>query len=147
MSAQSARTEVIALAAIAILAAFACGCPALQGTAAPAPFPVEGEDADVLYFFSDACHPCHEARVFVEEMERGHPDLRFEYIDAFAETANSTRYHDVNRALDITPRGVPEVVADGQAFFGEREIRTGLPDAIRAIENRDVRNGFPLPPP
>ncbi len=42
----------------------------------------------------------------------------------------------MNGALNITPRGLPEAVADGRAFYGEAEIRDGLPGAVRAIEAR-----------
>ncbi len=116
------------------------GAPAGMPTGAPistgAPDPLVDETADVLYFWGDDCHTCHELRPFVEELGLKHPDLRFEFVEIYRNTTKMTRYYTMNRALNITPRGVPEAVVDGKAFFGEDGVRGGLPGAIRAMDVR-----------
>lgn len=119
-----------------LLLVLAAGCTAPVGPAPPTPTPIAGETADVLYFWGEGCHACHEVTPFVENLAREHPGVRFEEIETYGNQTNTSRYYAVNRALNVTPRGLPEAVADGRAFFGETEIRDGLPGAVRAIEAR-----------
>jgi thiol-disulfide isomerase/thioredoxin len=106
------------------------------GTPAPTPGPLAGETADVLYFWGEGCHACHGATAVVEELARDHPGLSFDLVEVYRNETNASRYRAVNEALNVSARGLPEAVADGRAFFGESEIRAGLPDAVRAIEAR-----------
>ena len=119
-----------------LLLVLAAGCAAPIGPVAPTPTPIPGETADVLYFWGESCHACHAVTPFVEDMARDHPRVRFEEIETYGNETNTSRYYAVNGALNITPRGLPEAVADGRAFFGEAEIRDGLPGAVEAIEAR-----------
>ncbi|HOV68017.1 MAG TPA: thioredoxin family protein [Methanoregulaceae archaeon] len=107
--------------------------PATTGPGLPT-VPSMAETADVLFFWGTGCENCEEARPFVEAMARTHPSLRFESIDIYASEENAARYYEVNRALNVTPRGVPEVIVAGSALFGDEEIRKGLPAALRTIE-------------
>lgn len=93
------------------------------------------ENAGVLFFWGVNCDSCEAVLPFVENLARAHPDVRFEFIDIFENEVNATRYYEANRALNVTPRGVPEAIAGGSVFFGEEEIRRGLPGAVRAIES------------
>lgn len=119
-----------------LLLASAAGCAIPAHTAEPAPTPIAGETADVLYFWGEGCHACHGATSFVEELGRDHPGVRFETIETYGNATNVSRFYAVNRWLNVTPDGLPEAVADGRAFFGEAAIRNGLPGAIAAIEAR-----------
>ena len=121
-----------------LLLVLAAGCSAPNGPGAPgpAPTPIAGEDADVLYFWGDGCHACHGATALVEALARNHPDLRFDLIEIYGNETNASRYRAVNGALNVSARGLPEAVADGRAFFGESEIRAGLPGAVAEIEAR-----------
>ena len=123
------------LAGTALLLVLAAGCAAPSGPG-PAPAPIAGETADVLYFWGVGCHACHPVTLFVDDLARTHPGVRFEQVETYNNETNTSRYYAVNRALNVTPQGLPEVVADGRAFFGEAAIRSGLPDAVRAIEAR-----------
>ncbi len=124
------------LAGMLLLLALAAGCAAPPGPASPAPAPIANETADVLYFWGVGCHACHPVAPFVDELARAHPRVRFESVETYGNQTNASRYLAVNRALNVTPQGLPEVVADGRAFFGEAAIRSGLPGAVRAIEAR-----------
>jgi hypothetical protein len=119
-----------------LLLVLAAGCSAPVDPETPAPTPIAGETADVLYFWGEGCHACHGVTPFVEALARGHPGVWFEMIETYGNATNTSRYHAVNQALNVTPRGLPEAVADGRAFFGEDEIRNGLPGAVRVIEAR-----------
>lgn len=119
-----------------LLLVLAAGCTGPVGPATPTPTPIAGETADVLYFWGESCHACHGVTPFVDEMARTHPRIRFERIETYGNATNTSRYYAVNRALNVTPQGLPEVVADGRAFFGEAAIRDGLPGAVEAIETR-----------
>ncbi len=119
-----------------LLLVLAAGCMAPSGPETPAPAPIAGETADVLYFWGVGCHACHPVTPFIDDLARTHPGIRFEAIETYGNQTNTSRYYAVNRALNVTPQGLPEVVADGRAFFGEAAIRSGLPDAVRAIESR-----------
>jgi thiol-disulfide isomerase/thioredoxin len=119
-----------------LLLVLAAGCMAPVGPAPRTPTPIAGETADVLYFWGEGCHACHAVTPFVEELAREHPDVRFEEIETYGNETNTSRYYALNGALNLTPRGLPEAVADGRAFYGETEIRDGLPGAVRAIEAR-----------
>ncbi|MEN6518464.1 MAG: thioredoxin family protein [Methanospirillum sp.] len=119
-----------------LLLVLAAGCTAPVGVGAPAPAPIPGETADVLYFWGEGCHACHAVTPFVDELAREHPGVRFEEIETYGNETNTSRYYAVNGALNYTQRGLPEAVADGRAFFGEAEIRNGLPGAVRAVEAR-----------
>ena len=119
-----------------LLLVLAAGCTAPVGPAPPTPTPIAGETADVLYFWGEGCHACHAVTPFIEDLARDHPGTRFEEIETYGNETNTSRYYAVNRALNVTPRGLPEAVADGRALFGEAEIRDGLPEAVRAIEAR-----------
>ena len=122
--------------AVLLLLALAAGCAAPPGSASPAPAPIANETADVLYFWGVGCHACHPVAPFVDELARAHPRVRFEAVEMYGNQTNASRYAAVNRALNVTPQGLPEVVADGRTFFGEPAIRSGLPGAVRAIEAR-----------
>ncbi|MEN6343249.1 MAG: thioredoxin family protein [Methanospirillum sp.] len=124
------------LAGSALLVLLTAGCLTPVGSAGPAPAPIAGETADVLYFWGEGCHACHAVTPFVDELARDHPEVRFEEIETYGNETNASRYAAVNQALNVTPRGLPEAVADGRAFFGEAEIRNGLPGAVRALEGR-----------
>ncbi len=100
----------------------------------PTTKPTEENDG-VLFFWGVNCDSCEDVLPFVENLARAHPDVRFEYIEIFETEVNATRYYEANRALNVTPRGVPEAIAGGSVFFGEEEIRRGLPGAVRAIES------------
>lgn len=122
--------------AVLLLLALAAGCAAPPGPGSPAPAPIANETADVLYFWGVGCHACHPVAPFVDELARAHPRVRFEAVEMYGNQTNASRYAAVNRALNVTPQGLPEVVADGRTFFGEPAIRSGLPGAVRAIEAR-----------
>lgn len=119
-----------------LLLVLAAGCTVPPGVVNPTPTPIAGETADVLYFWGEGCHACHAVSLFVDDLARAHPGVRFDRIETYGNETNASRYHAVNRALNVTPQGLPEAVADGQTFFGEAAIREGLPDAIRTIEAR-----------
>jgi len=119
-----------------LLILLAAGCSNTVGPAGPAPVPIAGETADVLYFWGEGCHACHAVTPFIDELARDHPGVRFEEIETYGNETNASRYAAVNRALAVAPQGLPEAVADGRTFFGEAEIRNGLPGAVRAIEAR-----------
>lgn len=121
---------------VLLLLVLGAGCAAPPGPASPAPAPIANETADVLYFWGETCHACHAVTPFVDELARAHPRVRFEAIETYGNQTNASRYLAVNQALNVTPQGLPEVVADGRAFFGEAAIRSGLPGAVRAIEAR-----------
>ena len=122
--------------AVLLLLVLTAGCAAPPGPGNPAPPPIANETADVLYFWGVGCHACHPVAPFVDELARAHPRVRFEAIETYGNQTNASRYLAVNRALNVTAQGLPEVVADGRAFFGEAAIRSGLPGAVRAIEAR-----------
>lgn len=119
-----------------LLLVLAAGCVAPPGPASPAPAAIANETADVLYFWGVECHACHPVTPFVNELARSHPRVRFEAIETYGNQTNASRYLAVNRALNVTAQGLPEVVANGRAFFGEAAIRSGLPGAVQAIEAR-----------
>ncbi len=119
-----------------VLLLLAAGCTAPPAPVRPTPTPIAGEAADVLYFYGEDCHQCHAVTPFVEELAREHPGVRFDLVETYRNETNASRYRAVNAALNVTPQGIPEAVADGRALFGEAGIRAGLPDAIRAIEER-----------
>ena len=121
---------------VLLLLVLAAGCVAPPGPASPAPAAIANETADVLYFWGVGCHACHPVTPFVDELARAHPRVRFEAIETYGNQTNASRYADVNRALNVSAQGLPEVVADGRVFFGEAAIRSGLPGAVRAIEAR-----------
>ena len=109
-------------------------------TSEPAP-PVD-QSTGVLFFWGEDCHACHDVRPFVEELARTHPDIQFDFVEIYRNETNATRYHEANSALNVTPRGIPEVIAGRSAFFGEEEIREKLPGAVQAIETgRGERGG------
>src|SRR5512141_1006777 len=126
------------LAGWALLLVLAAGCaaPGASSNRTAIPTPIAGEAADVLYFWGDGCHACHTVTPFVDELAREHPGVRFDKVETYGNETNTSRYYAVNRALNVTPQGLPEAVADGRAFFGEAAIRSGLPEAVRAIESR-----------
>lgn len=119
-----------------LLLVLAAGCSAPIEPVTPTPTPIAGETADVLYFWGEGCHACHAVTPFVEDLARQHPGARFEEIEIYGNETNISRYYAVNQALNVTPQGLPEAVADGRVFFGEAGIRNGLPEAIGAIEAR-----------
>lgn len=121
---------------VLLLLVLAAGCATPAGVGGPAPAPIPGETADVLYFWGEGCHACHAVTPFIDDLAHQHPDVRFEEIETYGNETNTSRYYAVNQVLNVTPRGLPEAVADGRAFFGEAEIRNGLPGAVRAIEAR-----------
>ena len=122
--------------AVLLLLVLAAGCAAPPGPGNPAPPPIANETADVLYFWGVGCHACHPVTPFVDELARAHPRVRFEAVETYGNQTNASRYADVNRALNVSAQGLPEVVADGRVFFGEAAIRSGLPGAVLAIEAR-----------
>jgi thiol-disulfide isomerase/thioredoxin len=130
------RRSWLSAGPVLLLLVLAAGCTSLVGPATPAPTPIAGETADVLYFWGEGCHACHAVTPFVDDLAREHRGIRFEEVETYGNETNTSRYYAVNRALNVTPRGLPEVVADGRAFFGEAEIRDGLPGAVTAIEAR-----------
>ena len=129
------RSRWLAIPALLLLF-LAAGCTGPFGIGSPSPAPIADETADVLFFWSEGCHACHAVTPFVDELAREHPGIRFEKIETNGNVTNASRYSAVNRALNVTPWGLPEAVADGRTFFGEAEIRGGLPGAVRAIEAR-----------
>jgi hypothetical protein len=120
----------------ALLLVLAAGCAAPPEPGGSTSEPIANETADVLYFWGEGCHACHPVTPFVDDLARTHGGIRFEQIETYGNETNTSRYYAVNRALNVTPQGLPEAVADGRAFFGEAAIRSGLPDAVRAIEAR-----------
>ncbi|NLX50452.1 MAG: thioredoxin family protein [Methanospirillum sp.] len=126
------RTTGTAVVLLALLMAVGCVTPPDPGPAVPTG--IAGETADVLFFWGESCHACHQVSPFLDEVAADHPGIRIERIEIHGNPANTTRYHDVNRALNVTPRGLPEAVAGGRAFFGAAAIREGLPAAVEAIE-------------
>lgn len=99
-------------------------------------------DSDgVLFFWGVDCQSCDEVRPFVEDLAREHPHIQFDYVEIFRNETNATRYYEANRALGVAPRGIPEVIAGGSAFFGGEEIREGLPGVVQAVEAGDGTRG------
>ncbi len=129
------RSQWLAISALLVLL-LAAGCAEPVSVGSSTPAPIAGETADVLYFWGEGCHACHAVTPFVDNLAREHPGVRFEEIETNGNETNASRYAAVNRALNVTPWGLPEVVADGKTFFGEAEIRSGLPEAVRSIEAR-----------
>lgn len=137
MTPRYALRTVAPLLALFVVAA-GCAVPGAgpATTVAPTPTPLAGETADVLYFWGEGCHSCHAVTPFVQDLAREHPAVRFEAVETYLNQTNATRFYAVNAALNVTARGLPEVVADGRAFFGENEIRSGLPAVVATIEAR-----------
>jgi len=113
---------------IAMLTVAALGAPAADRVAAQ----VVPPPADVLMFSREGCPHCAAAKLFLADLGRRRPQLRFEIRDVARDTAALGALHALAAQHQLATIGVPTFVVNGHVLVGFQSAET----TGRAIEAR-----------
>ncbi len=78
----------------------------------------ELETVRLYYFWGDGCPVCDRQDVFLERLEREHPELRVERFEVWYDEDNLALLREVAEEMGFEPRGVPVTVLGGRHWVG-----------------------------
>jgi len=124
---------------VAGLFAFFVLCPALVSTL-PGTNPVQtlqdnvvlssDSNVTVYFFYGNGCSHCDNVMPFMNNISQKFPNETFIRMEIFYNTTNRNFANSLNRELNISSPGVPEVIVGKTVLIGDKDIPARLRQVI-----------------
>ncbi len=102
----------------------------------------------IYYFYGQGCTECSTVDLYLEDLQREHPNLRLQKFEVYYNTENVKKLYDFFSSYKITEseQAIPAVFVAGNYFVGsqpvldllEARLRDNADDACPALTDRGV---------
>lgn len=122
----------------ALLVLIVVGCVAVfAGGFFNSAIPVESSPAaltsdsnvTVFFFYGEECSHCHKVIPFLNNLSAKYPEVEFRLLETWHNSKNQAVFASMNKAVNISGAGVPEVIVGKTVLIGDQDI----PQKLEAV--------------
>jgi len=126
----SAALLVLIVAGCAVVFAGGFFNPAAFAASSPEGL-TTGDNVTVFFFYGEECPHCHKVIPFLNNLSAKYPEVEFRLLEIWHNSQNQAVFNSMNKAVNVSGAGVPEVIVGKTVLSGDRDIPQKLEAAIQ----------------